>query len=71
MKKVVLIIMVFLGVAACKTNPFTGQKVLNFYPNSQIFPTAFAQYDQFLGDNKVITGTDDAKMITKTCLADL
>lgn len=66
MKKVVLIIMVFLGVAACKTNPFTGQKVLNFYPNSQIFPTAFAQYDQFLGDNKVLTGTSEAQMITRT-----
>lgn len=57
--------MIFLGVAACKVNPFTGQKVLNFYPNSQIFPMAFAQYDQFLGDNKVVTGTKDAQMITK------
>lgn len=57
--------MIFLGVTACKVNPFTGQKVLNFYPNSQIFPMAFAQYDQFLGDNKVITGTKDAQMITK------
>lgn len=65
MKKILLILMVFLGVTACKVNPFTGQKVLNFYPNSQIFPMAFAQYDQFLGDNKVITGTKDAQMITK------
>ncbi|RTE53416.1 M48 family peptidase [Arenibacter aquaticus] len=66
MKKVVMILLVFMGVIACKTNPFTGQKVLNFYPNSQIFPTAFAQYDQFLEENKVITGTEDARMITKT-----
>ena len=66
MKKIVMILMVFMGVIACKTNPFTGQKVLNFYPNSQIFPTAFAQYDQFLEENKVITGTEDARMITKT-----
>jgi len=56
---------VFIAVSACKTNPFTGQKTLNFYPNSKIFPTAFAQYDQFLGTNKVITGTADANMITK------
>lgn len=66
MKKIVMILLVFMGVIACKTNPFTGQKVLNFYPNSQIFPTAFAQYDQFLDENKVITGTEDARMITKT-----
>jgi len=55
---------VFLAVAACKTNPFTGKKILNFYPNSTIFPMAFAQYDQFLGSNKVITGTPEANMIT-------
>lgn len=65
MKKIILIFVVFLGVSACKVNPFTGQKVLNFYPNSQIFPMAFAQYDQFLGENKVITGTADAQMITR------
>ncbi|MEO0526109.1 MAG: M48 family metallopeptidase [Bacteroidota bacterium] len=65
MRKIVLITIIFLGVAACKTNPFTGQKTLNFYPNSQIFPTAFAQYDQFLGENKVVKGTSDAQMITK------
>ena len=65
MKKLVLIMIVFLAVSACKTNPFTGQKTLNFYGNNQIFPTAFAQYDQFLGSNKVLKGTADANMITK------
>lgn len=65
MKKIILVLTIFLGVTACKTNPFTGKKVLNFYGNSQIFPTAFAQYDQFLGENKVVENTADAKMITK------
>lgn len=65
MKKTVLIISLFLAVSACKVNPFTGQKTLNFYPNSQIFPMAFAQYDQFLEENKVIEGTPEAHMITK------
>lgn len=65
MKKTLLILVVFLGVSACKTNPFTGKSTLNFYPNSQIFPMAFAQYDQFLGDNKVVKGTSDAQMIVK------
>ena len=65
MKKLVLIIFVFIGVSACKVNPFTGQKTLNFYPNSQVFPSAFAQYDQFLTENKVVTGTADAQMITR------
>ncbi len=65
MKKVILVMAIFLGVASCKVNPFTGKKVLNFYPNSQIFPTAFAQYDQFLGENETVEGTAEAHMITK------
>jgi predicted Zn-dependent protease len=65
MRKIVLILAVFLAVVACKTNPFTGKKVLNFYPNSQIFPMAFAQYDQFLTENNVVEGTSEARMITK------
>lgn len=48
---------------ACSTNPFTGKKSLNFVSNSEIFPAAFQQYDQFLKENKVITGTADAKRV--------
>ncbi len=50
---------------SCSTNPFTGSKTLALVPNSQLFPTAFAEYNQFLGENKVITGTTDAQMITR------
>lgn len=65
MKKIILLLVLCLAIAACKTNPFTGKKVLNFYPNSQIFPMAFAQYDQFLEENNVVKGTSDAQMINK------
>ncbi len=65
MKKFIITAVVFMAITACKTNPFTGKSTLNFYPNSQIFPMAFAQYDQFLNENKVIEGTADAKMIAK------
>lgn len=64
-KLIFLTLCVFIGVAACKTNPFTGKKVLNFYPNSQIFPMAFAQYDDFLGQNSVVEETAEAKMISR------
>lgn len=64
-KKTILTLVVLLVVDSCKTNPFTGQKTLNFYPNSQIFPSAFAQYDEFLKENKVVKGTADAQRITK------
>tara|TARA_R110002050_G_scaffold233063_1_gene368723 strand:+ start:5590 stop:6405 length:816 start_codon:yes stop_codon:yes gene_type:complete len=50
---------------ACAENPFTGKKTMALVPNSQLFPTAFAQYDQFLTENKVVTGTSDAAMVTR------
>ena len=50
-------------VFSCATNPFTGKKTLALVPNSQIFPTAFAQYNEFLTENKVIKGTADANMV--------
>ncbi len=56
-KKIILTLVLFLGVMACKTNPFTGKSTLNFYPNSSIFPMAFAQYDEFLEENKVVEDT--------------
>lgn len=65
MKKLIITAVVFMVVASCKTNPFTGKSTLNFYPNSQIFPMAFAQYDQFLTENKVVEGTSEAEMITR------
>lgn len=66
MKKSTLILSAFLFVliAACSTNPFTGKKELNFVSNSQIFPTAFQQYDQFLSQNKVVKGTAQSSMVT-------
>ncbi|WP_372938694.1 M48 family metallopeptidase [Seonamhaeicola sp.] len=60
------ILMAFVALCfACATNPFTGKKTMALVPNSQLFPTAFAQYDQFLTENKVVTGTKDAEMITR------
>ncbi|MXN93185.1 M48 family metalloprotease [Flavobacterium sp. Sd200] len=65
MKKVILSASAaLLLIVACSTNPFTGKKDLNFVSNNQIFPTAFAQYDQFLKENKVIKGTSQAQMVT-------
>lgn len=49
----------------CSTNPFTGKQTMALIPNSQLFPTAFAQYDQFLTENKVVKGTNQAEMITR------
>ncbi len=57
--------MLFLVIACTTKNPFTGKNNLNFVSNEQLFPSAFAQYDQFLKENKVITGTADAREVEK------
>ncbi|MCM5662925.1 M48 family metallopeptidase [Galbibacter mesophilus] len=65
MKKYFSIGVFALLILACSTNPFTGKSTLNFTSNDQIFPTAFAEYDQFLKENEVIKGTKDAEMINR------
>ena len=52
-----------LLVYSCATNPVTGKKDLNFVSNGELFPSSFQQYDTFLKENKVISGTADAKKV--------
>ena len=63
MKKLIALVGFIVLVFSCATNPFTGKKVLNFVPNSQLFPMAFQQYGTFLKENKVVIGTSDAKTV--------
>jgi predicted Zn-dependent protease len=63
--KYLFVITLALLIISCATNPFTGKKTMALVPNAQLFPTAFAQYDQFLSENKVIKGTTDSEMITR------
>ncbi len=49
--------------ASCAKNPFTGKKTMALVDNSQIFPTAFQQYGTFLQENKVVSGTAEAKRV--------
>jgi len=64
-KKTILVIGVVAVIVSCATNPFTGKKTMAFVSNDQLFPAAFAQYNQVLTENKVITGTKDSDMITR------
>lgn len=64
MKKYLIVGIFALGIiSSCATNPITGKKSLNFVSNSTLFPTSFQQYGTFLKENKVITGTADAKKV--------
>jgi predicted Zn-dependent protease len=61
-----------LIIIGCTTNPLTGKRTMAFVNNGQLFPSSFAQYDEFLKENTVITGTPDANMVSRigTKLAD-
>lgn len=63
--KIILFMSAFFLVVACKVNPFTGEKNLNFVSNSQIFPASFAQYDQVLAESDVVTGTAESRMLVE------
>ncbi|MBK0368542.1 M48 family metallopeptidase [Flavobacterium agrisoli] len=59
----ILTIGVGFVVVSCATNPFSGKSTLALVPDSEIFPSSFQEYDKFLAENKVVTGTADAKRV--------
>lgn len=65
LKNIFSLVPVVALIYSCATNPFTGKKTMALVPNSDLFPTSFAEYNQFLSENKVVRGTKDAKMITR------
>lgn len=50
-------------IISCSKNPFTGKSTMALVSNTEIFPSAFQQYNQFLGENKVVKGTADAQRV--------
>lgn len=54
---------VFVFTMGCATNPLTGKSSLALVDNSSIFPSAFQQYSSFLKENKVVSGTAEAKRV--------
>jgi len=64
-KSGIITVLTLVFFLSCTTNPFTGKQTLALVPNSQLFPTAFAQYNQVLSESKVETGTARADMITR------
>ena len=65
MKKLIIFIAAAALLYGCATNPLTGKRTMAFVDNSQLFPSSFAQYDTFLQENTVITGTADAAMVAR------
>ena len=62
MKKIAILPLLML-IVSCATNPLTGRQSLSLVSNAQLFPQAFAQYDQVLKESKIDKTSADAKMI--------
>jgi predicted Zn-dependent protease len=62
-KKYTIGFLAALMVVSCAKNPFTGKSTLALVSNSEILPSAFQQYNQFLSENKVVSGTAEAKKV--------
>ncbi|MGB3589149.1 MAG: M48 family metallopeptidase, partial [Tunicatimonas sp.] len=60
---------IFSGVLAifflvsCSTVPLTGRRQLSLIPDSQINSLSFQNYQQVLNESKVVTGTEDARLV--------
>jgi len=66
MKKLCTFFIAFLLLfSGCTNNPLTGKRTLAFVDNSQLFPSSFAQYDDFLKESTVISDTPEAAMVSR------
>lgn len=65
LKKITILIGFITLYFSCAINPFTGKKTMAFVSNDSLFPAAFQQYNSFLSENKVITGTKNSEMINR------
>jgi predicted Zn-dependent protease len=61
--KLILIASLIFMISGCKTSPFTGKQTLNFVSNDELFPMSFQQYNEFLSQNNVVTGTAESRMV--------
>jgi predicted Zn-dependent protease len=57
-----LIIFTFL-LAACSTVPLTGRRQLSLIPDAQINSLSFQNYQQVLKESKVVTGTEESRLV--------
>ena len=62
---IVLLIVLCTSFTACNRNPLTNQRTMAFVSNSTLFPLAFQQYEEFLKESIIVTGTPEAEMVQR------
>jgi len=56
-------LLLLVSITECSKVPLTNRRQLNFLPESQVLSLANDQYNQFIKENTVVTGTDKAKWV--------
>jgi predicted Zn-dependent protease len=64
-KFLLLILLSMALLVTCVTNPLTGKNTMALVGNKELFASSFQQYNQFISENKVVTGTADARMVER------
>lgn len=52
-------------LAQCSSVPLSGRSQLALIDNDKIFPMSYQQYDQVKQESKIITGTDQSRMVKR------
>jgi len=63
--KIFLTLICMVSSLTCVSNPLTGKSTMALVGNDSLLASSFQQYDQFLSENNVITGTADAGMVER------
>jgi len=60
-----VLVLAAINISACASNPYTGKKTMALVDNNSLLASSFSQYNDFIKENTVITGTADAEMVTR------
>jgi predicted Zn-dependent protease len=62
---IVVLVLAVAVVIACATNPYTGKSTLALVDNDSLLASSFSQYQSFLDESEVITGTPEAALVER------
>ncbi len=65
LKKLLFALLFIAGVFSCRQVPVTGRSQFIIVPASEMQAMSYTQYDQFLNQNRVVTGTEESRMIKR------
>ncbi|WP_162417980.1 M48 family metallopeptidase [Cyclobacterium roseum] len=62
-KKIIALLFIGLIAYSCATVPLSGRRQLSLVSNAEVLPLSYDQYDQVLGDSKVLTNSAKGKQV--------